>query len=334
MREANLTVEADDISRELRRRCDACGGVVPIHRAAVSMARNHVRRFCSDRCGDNDRNARAYRRRTEPVPSPLKWAGSKRWAVARLRKIYRYHRNARLVEPFAGAANVALGLRPERAHLADMNPASIAFFRALAGGLVIPDDIAVDRSRETYERNRARLNERLAAGIHDDTTGCLFYVTLRGAFNGLWRTNRSGQMNTAWGGEGEPFARDLRGFARVMSRWTFEHADFRDVLDAVDASDFVFADPPYDGTFDGYAAAGFSWRDQVALAERLAALAVPVVAMNAATARIMDLYRSHGFRVRRVRAPRRISGDGDRTGTLEVIATKNTSAFDDVSDAA
>jgi hypothetical protein len=64
-----------------------------------------------------------------------------------------------------------------------------------------------------------------------------------------------------------------------MTGWTFEHADFRAALDDVNATDFVFADPPYGGTFAGYAAGGFSWRDHVVLAERLAQHAGPVVAM-------------------------------------------------------
>jgi DNA adenine methylase len=71
----------------------------------------------------------------------------------------------------------------------------------------------------------------------------------------------------------------------------------------------------------------------VALAERLAFHAGPVVAMNAVTPRVLDVYRAYGFRVRRVRAPRRVSSDGDRTGTLEVTS-RNTSASDEVGQAA
>lgn len=60
-----------------------------MHRAAISLAQSHVRRFCSDDCGERDRNRRASRRKTEPVATPIKRAGGNRWAIQSLRKIYR-----------------------------------------------------------------------------------------------------------------------------------------------------------------------------------------------------------------------------------------------------
>jgi DNA adenine methylase len=331
MRESILTVTPEEISRELRRRCDACGGAVPIVRAAVSMSRGHVRRYCGDRCADADRAKRAYRARTDAVAPPIKWAGGKRWAIQRLRKTYRYHRRARLVEPFAGSLAVALGLRPARAHLSDANPVAARFYALLAAGFVVPDEIRVDRSRETYAENRARFNELTAGGIVDDETAALFYVLVRSAFNGIWRTSRTGAMNSSWGGEGTNIERDLRAYAKIMRGWTFAAGDFADV--ALERDDFLFVDPPYAGGFVGYAADGFSMRDQRRLATWAGEHEGPVVAMNAATAEMIELYRSHGFRVRRIRAPRKVSSDGDRTGTLELLATKNTSAFDDVGEA-
>jgi hypothetical protein len=44
------------------------------------------------------------------------------------------------------------------------------------------------------------------------------------------------------------------------------------------------------------------------------------------TGEMVGRYRSNGFRVRRIRAPRRVSGDDNRTGTLEMLATRNTCA--------
>ena len=145
-----LTVKPEDELTALCKRCEGCGERVAIKRVAVSLARGHSRFFCSDRCGDAARQRRSHIAKTAAVPSPLKWAGSKRWAVDKLRTIYRFHRKSRLVEPFAGAMNVALGLRPTEALLGDASPASIAFFSALSRGLVIPDHIVVDCSKETY----------------------------------------------------------------------------------------------------------------------------------------------------------------------------------------
>jgi DNA adenine methylase len=332
-----LTVEPDEVSRAmagLRKRCDNCGGIVPIPRAAVAMARGHARRYCSDPCGDRDRNRRAYARRTAPIPPPVKWAGSKRWAIDRFRRHYRYHRERRLVEPFAGSAAVALGLRPRYAHLHDASAPAMAFFRRLADGFVLPDSVATDRDRETYFAQRDRFNERIAAGIvDDDETASLWLYLAKACFNGRFQLSRAGKMNTSWGGEGIPIARDWRGYAAVMRGWTFSTGDFADVR--LDPEDFVFADPPYYGTWDGYTAERFSWHDQVRLAEWLAAHPGPTVATNAYHPKILDLYRSHGFRVRRSSTPRsgQINADGDaRRGKFEMIATRNTDAWDAAGD--
>src|SRR5688572_24245639 len=58
---------------------------------------------------------------------PLKWAGGKRWQLRFLRPLWKPHAAKRLVEPFCGGLAVALGLRPERALLNDVNPHLVSF---------------------------------------------------------------------------------------------------------------------------------------------------------------------------------------------------------------
>jgi len=65
------------------------------------------------------------------VRPPLKWAGGKRWQVLHLRPFWEPESARRLVEPFCGGLAVALGLRPERALLNDVNPHLINFYRHL-----------------------------------------------------------------------------------------------------------------------------------------------------------------------------------------------------------
>jgi DNA adenine methylase len=48
-----------------------------------------------------------------------------------------------------------------------------------------------------------------------------------------------------------------------------------------------------------------------------------VVASNQATQRVLRLYRKHGFAIRVVDAPRRISCDGNRDDAKEMIAVRN-----------
>lgn len=96
--------------------------------------------------------------------------------------------------------------------------------------------------------------------------------------------------------------------------------DFESV--PLEADDFVYADPPHDVEFTQYAAEGFTWEDQVRLAEWLARHPGPVVVSNQATERIVGLYRAMGFEIRFLKGPRMISCTGDRTPALEVVALR------------
>lgn len=80
--------------------------------------------------------------------------------------------------------------------------------------------------------------------------------------------------------------------------------------------------PPYDGAFTRYQAGGFSWADQVRLAEWLAAHPGPVLASNQATPRILSLYGQLGFTLWALPAPRRIACNGDRSPALEMLAAR------------
>ncbi len=90
----------------------------------------------------------------------------------------------------------------------------------------------------------------------------------------------------------------------------------------VEPDDFIYADPPYDVEFVSYSKDGFTWADQVHLAEWLAQHPGPVVLSNQATDRIVQLYERLGFALRFLESPRRISCNGDRTPAREVLAVR------------
>src|ERR1700745_823702 len=72
-----------------------------------------------------------------PLGPPLKWAGGKRWLLRHLAPLWQPNASRRYVEPFCGGLAAALGLRPERALLNDVNPHLINFYRQLQSGLQI-----------------------------------------------------------------------------------------------------------------------------------------------------------------------------------------------------
>ncbi len=256
----------------------------------------------------------------KPLAPPLKWAGGKRWLVPRLAELYAPHRHRRLVEPFCGGLAVALGLRPERALLNDINPHLINFYRWVQRGLRVEIPLVNDQS--TYEAHRARFNELVRSGRWEEKEGAeLFYYLNRTGYNGLCRFNKKGEYNVPFGRYRRiPYIRDFSPYREAFENFTFTASDFEAV--PLEPEDFVYADPPYDVEFTEYAPAGFGWEDQVRLACWLAKHPGPVVASNQATRRVVELYRDLGFRVEFLLGPRRIAANGDRKPALEILALK------------
>lgn len=252
---------------------------------------------------------------------PLKWAGGKRWQLPYLRPIWKAHSHRRLVEPFAGGLAVTLGLMPEEALVNDINPHLINFYAWLKHGL--RPEGSMRNNKSLYYRNRARFNELVRTNkLQRKEAAELFYYLNRTGYNGLCRFNQRGEYNVPFGRHKRiNYLQDFDGYRELFSQWTFTNVDFERV--PLRAGDFVYADPPYDVDFTQYSADGFTWEDQVRIAEWLSRHPGPVVLTNQATPRIVRLYRKLGFSLRFLKAPRMINCTGDRTPAKEVLTLKN-----------
>ena len=256
------------------------------------------------------------------LPPPLKWAGGKRWQVPLLKLLWEPHSHRRLVEPFCGGLAVALGLRPARALLSDVNLHLINFYDKLQGGLKCAfDDMRNDE--EAYYAARSEFN-RLASDPESNPRrrAELFYYLNRTGFNGLCRFNKGGGYNVPFGRyKSIKYERDFELYKKVFQKWTFTNESFQDLR--LEDGDFVYADPPYDVPFTTYSSGGFTWRQQEQTARLLSSHRGPVVLANQATPRILKLYAELGFDLQLHDAPRRISCTGDRRPAKEVLATRN-----------
>ena len=255
------------------------------------------------------------------LTSPLKWAGGKRWQLPHLHKMLRGRRLERLVEPFSGSLAVSLGLRPGAALLNDINPHLINFYQWIGRGLVV--DFPMENEEGAYYENRRRFNELIAAGAAGSSESAgLFYYLNRTGYNGLCRFNQRGFFNVPFGRHATiNYRREFSEYRRIFRGWRFSSQDFGRI--ELHPADLVYADPPYDVEFTQYSKDGFRWDDQVRLAEWLARHECPAILSNQATPRIIKLYRSLGFRLKFLNAPRMISCSGDRSPAREVLAYRN-----------
>jgi DNA adenine methylase len=252
---------------------------------------------------------------------PLKWAGGKRWQLPHIIPYWQPKRYRRLVEPFSGGLAVALGLLPENALLNDINPHLINFYLQLKRGFVSP--LVAKNDEAFFYARRQDFNQLLREGKSDtEEAAALFYYLNRTGFNGLCRFNQSGEFNVPFGRYKKiTYKVDFREYRDLFANWEFTNLHFNEL--ELHEHDFIYADPPYDVEFRQYSQGGFGWHEQEATAIWLSKHPGPVLLANQATKRIIDLYRGLGYSLRFLKAPRRISCNGDRTPASEVIAVRN-----------
>jgi DNA adenine methylase len=78
-------------------------------------------------------------------------------------------------------------------------------------------------------------------------------------FNGLYRVNKLGEFNAAWGHRNRwSFDRDnIFQISSVIKNTEIFHGDYRKSGGFITRDTFVYLDPPYDGSYDKYTSEGF-----------------------------------------------------------------------------
>lgn len=266
----------------------------------------------------------ALERKRQTLTPPLKWAGGKTWLVPRMNEIYRSHREKTWVDPFCGGLALPLALLPERAILGDINHWLINFYGNIRSN---PRFIAAPIANTKVDFYKARVEFNTAINcnaIDNNRMAQLFYYLNRTCFNGLCRFNSAGEFNTPYANYSSPqMSVDFSVYRELFTKWQFEQGDF--FLNECISYDnaFVYIDPPYDDGFVGYSGNRFGWEQQQKLVETTDGMDCPIVISNKATDRIIELYKSHGFTIEILSAPRRIAASGNRQKVHEVLATKN-----------
>jgi len=277
------------------------------------------------------------RRELAPAPadsaSPvLKWAGGKTKLLGELRarapESYR-----RYFEPFVGGGALFFHLAPDNAVLRDRNADLINVYRCVAWHVEgVIERLVRHRRRHSesyYYAMRGQWND--GAEMGDVDRAAAFIYLNKTCYNGLWRVNSRGHFNVPVGRYTDPQIFDdasLRASARLLRRAHLSAGHFADAVEAAEAGDFVYFDPPYHpqsdtARFTSYTADSFGEDDQRELAAVSRALVnrgCHVMVSNSDTPFVRKLYA--GFKIARVQCPRAINSNSERRGLInEVIVT-------------
>ena len=260
----------------------------------------------------------------------LKWAGGKYSLLPELD--YLIPAGKRLIEPFVGGGSVFLNSnKHERFLLADVNPDLINLYQMLT---VVPEKVTAEAhllfaSLNTEEGYMAVRDDFNAQRLSGPDRAAAFLFLNRHCFNGLIRYNRASEFNVGWGKYPAPYfpQAEIDAFTSMAHSCVFMNAGYQRTLALAGEGDVIYCDPPYEpmpGTagFTSYAAGGFTWDDQVALAENCVAAhqrGARVVISNSTSPRIIELYAQHGFKLHEVSARRAISSKGSTRETAKDI---------------
>lgn len=259
----------------------------------------------------------------------LKWAGGKRWFVSQcghlFPKSFRTYR-----EPFLGGGAVFFALEPERAVISDANEELVSFYRTLRNRhVLLRNHLETHQNRHSlpyYQRVRGNIPKRSIE------QGARFLYLNRSCWNGLYRVNQKGEFNVPMGSrtnfcfETDDFPRA----SRILKNAEILACDFETNVDAAEAGDFLFVDPPYtvkhnQNGFVKYNERIFSWEDQIRLRDSLVRArrrGVLILATNADHESVRDLYRAYprDFRMIAVKRSSNIAASSKNRGvTTELV---------------
>ena len=241
------------------------------------------------------------------------------------------------VEPFVGGGALFFDVQPVDAKLNDVNPRLINLYVSVRSHKEeLIDSLnsyeseyntlaSINAKKDFYYQNRTEFNAR---GFETDLTvddAARFIFLNKTNFNGLYRENAKGEYNAAFGWKKSITLYDeanLSNCSAALKNVDIMNGDFEDACKGLSADDFVYFDPPYYSTFDGYQKNGFSEDDHVRLHdlfERLTKSGISSMLSNSNTDFIKNLYA--GYNIDVVPVKRNINRNGNARHGEEVIIT-------------
>ena len=257
----------------------------------------------------------------------LKWAGGKRALVPEIVKLLPQQFNE-YYEPFCGGGAVFFSLdsRIQQAYLSDMNAELMLTYAVLKknaeGVITLLEQHAQKHSAVYYKKIRTEGHNYCSSA----KIAARFIYLNKTCYNGLYRVNKSGQFNVPMGSYKNPAICDKENLlvaSEVLQKAMLRTHSFDRITPS--RGDFVYCDPPYDETYQGYTENGFGVEGQTALRDAAAdwhKKGVKFIISSSDTDLIRKLYQSKTFRLVRVEAPRSISCKAKgRTSVTELLIT-------------
>lgn len=248
-------------------------------------------------------------------------------------------------EPFLGGGAIALNMLllsvPRKAYLSDITPELINTWQCVQRNpLRLSRAIAALQTPTCIENYLAIRTEYNKAKCHDLKRGAKWiadmddqdrfaiaamYIWLnKTCVNGIYRVNKkNNEFNVSWNKNNAtclPTKQHLSEVSLTIRNAEITCQSFSTALQGVQENDLVYADPPYDETFQDYSTDGFGVQGQVHLfnvLQNISSRGAYVVASNSDTSYVRSLYKGWEKVVLQRRGT--VNSDGSDRGKVDEL---------------
>ena len=269
----------------------------------------------------------------------VKWAGGKRQIMDKLLQ-FKPKKFKHYYEPFVGGGALLMELEPIHATINDSNKELMYVYKCLRNKRLFKKFYEICKSHEEkhseeyyYQiRDLDKKKSIYAKMTMPEKAARCIYLN-KACFNGLYRVNSKGQFNVP-SGKYEKIRCFDEDNIQALHKYFHKrkpvilNKDFAEAVKTAKTGDFVYFDPPYDVvsdiSFTSYTTGGFDKKEQERLRDVIKELTekgVLVMASNANTEFIQELYKD--FNIHVVHARRSVNSKGDGRGKVEEVIITN-----------
>lgn len=262
----------------------------------------------------------------------LKWVGGKRQLLDEILPLI--PKKPRLyAEPFIGGGAVLLSSQPQHAIVGDSNSELINVYSVIRDdpeGLIKLLYEHKNKNNSDYFYKIRSMDREPNFSKTDPVIRAARIIYLnKTCYNGLYRVNSAGQINTPYGKYKNPNIVNEVGI-RALSKYlqgdiSLICGDYTSTLRDLPKGSFVYLDPPYmplsqTSAFTGYTEGGFSYEEQVRLRDQCLKMreqGIRFLQSNSDSPEIRELYSD--FKIRTVQAKRAVNSKSDRRGNVNEV---------------
>jgi len=245
----------------------------------------------------------------------LKWAGGKRQLLPFIMPYIEDYikTESTFFEPFVGGGAIFLELQHQNVHINDLNSELINCYDVIKKQpYSLIEKLKDHRNNHDkdyfYKIRREDRNNKIFRSMSDVERAARIIYLNKTCYNGLYRVNQKGQFNTPIGKYTNPKIFDEKNILEI-SKYLNENQvkitsnTFDDAVKTASKGDFVYFDPPYDYTEQGfttYTENGFDQYDLGRLkdcSDKLIRKGCYVLISNNATERVLNLFDNPDYEI-------------------------------------